>query len=93
MWRWWHEGRGERSRRRSSKGEILRRGQRTRFTRSYPDFVVGDDSSECMKVDEDELTDGEESDEDHEEIQLGPGMESVEEGKVEGGEESHSDGF
>ena len=45
------------------------------------------------EVDKDESTEDEEADKDPEEIQLGPGMESVEEGEVEGGDDSDSDGF
>ena len=72
------------------------RGRRKKVsTKFLSDFVVGDGSSDdgVSEVDEDELTDGEGTDVDHGEIQLGPGMESVEEGKVEGGDDSHSDGF
>ena len=45
------------------------------------------------EVDKDESTEDEEADKDPEEIQLGPGMESVEERKVEEGDDSDFTGF
>ena len=55
--------------------------------------MFSDVSGDVSGADEDELTNGEQADEDHEEIQFGPGMENVKESKVEEGDDSDPDGF
>jgi len=73
-------------------GELLGRGRRQRKANVRDEFTYSE-SDGVSEVDEDESTEDEEADKDPEEIQLGPGMESVEEGEVEGGDDSDSDGF